>query len=230
MSGLEICFTGFAKQDRAQLEELATDSGFIVRKDVTKNLHMLCTGKNAGPKKVNKAHTDGAAIFDEAAFIALVQTGELSTENYQKLGELIHKREQTVKRYQFEKYQAHFSVDFLESEIQRMKRHCFTLKPIPFADHREKINLSDVYVCFTGVFECCNTVNEREIIEGVTAYKGAYIDNQVTLRTKYLVVGNNDVELKTTDQLSSKTYKALELREQGHNIYIISEDQWLAAI
>ncbi|TXE33221.1 BRCT domain-containing protein [Serratia marcescens] len=73
----EICFTGFKKEDKERLSKLASEAGMIVRKDVTVNLHFLCGGYNAGPKKLEAARTKGSMILREPEFIALIETGEL---------------------------------------------------------------------------------------------------------------------------------------------------------
>lgn len=74
---LEICFTGFKKADKDRLCQLASDSGMIVRKDVTVNLHFLCGGYNAGPKKLEVARNRGTMILRENQLLALIETGEL---------------------------------------------------------------------------------------------------------------------------------------------------------
>lgn len=74
---LEVCFTGFAAAIRKELEEKARNHGLQVRKDVTVNLDYLCTGPNAGPKKVERAFASGVVLMDEAAFHWLIETGEI---------------------------------------------------------------------------------------------------------------------------------------------------------
>ncbi len=74
---LEICFTGFKKEDKARLSALAADAGMIVRGDITVNLHFLCGGYNAGPKKLEVARKKGTMIVRESELIALLETGVL---------------------------------------------------------------------------------------------------------------------------------------------------------
>lgn len=73
----EIAFTGFSASKRAELESLATESGMMVRKNVTKNLGYLCIGPNAGPLKIQKASDAGVVIMDEDEFIWFIDTGEM---------------------------------------------------------------------------------------------------------------------------------------------------------
>ncbi|WP_413485432.1 BRCT domain-containing protein [Shewanella baltica] len=72
---IEICFTGFDTDERKKLWDLAESHGFLVRKEVTKKLHVLCTGKNAGPKKLEDAIKDGVIIITGDDFITYTKTG-----------------------------------------------------------------------------------------------------------------------------------------------------------
>lgn len=74
VGGIEICFTGFAKADKQRLEELAGLLNMVVRQSVTLGLTHLCTGPNAGTKKMEQAAMVGADIIDEAEFY-LLDTG-----------------------------------------------------------------------------------------------------------------------------------------------------------
>ncbi|MBN1085318.1 hypothetical protein JNO12_10760 [Erwinia aphidicola] len=68
---------GSKKDDKDRLSELAKGKGMIVRKDITVNLHLLCGGYNAGPKKLEVAQKKGTMILHEAEFLSLIETGEL---------------------------------------------------------------------------------------------------------------------------------------------------------
>lgn len=73
----EVCFTGFKKSDKERLMNKALEANMIVRTDVTVNLHFLCFGYNAGPKKMELARMKGTTVLDEQQFISLIETGEL---------------------------------------------------------------------------------------------------------------------------------------------------------
>lgn len=74
---LEILFTGFQKDLRADLEEIAKLSGMTVRKTVTENLDFLCGGPRAGSSKQKQAIEIGATYINGDQFRALIETGEL---------------------------------------------------------------------------------------------------------------------------------------------------------
>ncbi|HGM7028080.1 TPA: hypothetical protein ACKP7A_000894 [Serratia liquefaciens] len=73
----DICFTGFIKSRRAELESLAKNNNILVRKTVSNNLKLLCYGYNAGPSKLSLARKNGAIILDENEFICFIESGEI---------------------------------------------------------------------------------------------------------------------------------------------------------
>jgi len=76
-SGMEVCFTGYEKSERRELESSAKSKGFLVRKSVTVNLDFLCCGTNAGPKKMKSAREKGCSILNEAETKTFLETGEI---------------------------------------------------------------------------------------------------------------------------------------------------------
>ena len=73
----EICFTGFASDERAILENRAMEAHLQVVSTVTKNLRFLVTGRGAGPSKLDKARRQGVTVIDRDGFERLLETGEL---------------------------------------------------------------------------------------------------------------------------------------------------------
>ena len=69
---IEICFTGFTKAKRAELEKKAEKNGYLVRKSVTLNLNYLVCGKTAGPSKIAKANESGVVILTEDEFLNML--------------------------------------------------------------------------------------------------------------------------------------------------------------
>ena len=74
---LEICFTGFKRDEKLKLELLAEKNGFKVRTAVSKNLDFLVCGANAGPSKIAQAFERGIPYFSEDDFMAMLETGEI---------------------------------------------------------------------------------------------------------------------------------------------------------
>ncbi|ARC92839.1 hypothetical protein B6A42_13260 [Vibrio coralliilyticus] len=76
-STTDICFTGFKKADKEQLVSKAIGAEMVVRKDVVKHLDFLCYGYNAGPKKLEKALSQGVFILNQTQFETMLETGEV---------------------------------------------------------------------------------------------------------------------------------------------------------
>ncbi|NOH82820.1 hypothetical protein F0249_03280 [Vibrio sp. 03-59-1] len=74
---LDICFTGFKKSDKEELIALAKIHDMQVRGEVTKHLDILCYGYNAGPKKLEKAMSQGVMILNKLQLEAMIETGEI---------------------------------------------------------------------------------------------------------------------------------------------------------
>ena len=79
---LQICFTGFEASRKEELSEIAESHNFKVVSSVTKNLDFLCGGDNAGPKKIEKAESQGVQFLNESQFLNLIETGEVPNVNY----------------------------------------------------------------------------------------------------------------------------------------------------
>ncbi len=92
MKAFEICFTGFNAGERKELEALALSISLLVKKSVTKNLHILCIGDNAGPSKKDKAREFGALILNKSQFSHFIDTGELPITAVEHLLTLVESR------------------------------------------------------------------------------------------------------------------------------------------
>ncbi|MGS0724583.1 BRCT domain-containing protein [Shewanella sp. 0m-11] len=92
MKAFEICFTGFNAVERNELETQAELVGLSVKKNVTKNLHILCIGENAGPSKVDKAREGGSVIIDKSQFVHFADTGELPQATVEQILTLVESR------------------------------------------------------------------------------------------------------------------------------------------
>lgn len=79
-SSPEVCLTGFKKDDKSRLTQLAESAGLYVAGRVTNNLKILVCGYNAGPVKKQRAQVVGAMVLSESQFIEYVETGEIAEE------------------------------------------------------------------------------------------------------------------------------------------------------
>lgn len=76
-NNLEICFTGFKKENKKILETLAINHGLTVRASVSKNLNFLVLGANAGPRKIEQGQEVNAIFLSENEFLEMIETGEI---------------------------------------------------------------------------------------------------------------------------------------------------------
>jgi NAD-dependent DNA ligase len=74
---LQVCFTGFGTSKKEELVNLAHDNRFKVVASVTQKLDYLVGGENAGPKKIEKAESQGVQFINEQQFNNLIATGEV---------------------------------------------------------------------------------------------------------------------------------------------------------
>lgn len=81
-------------------------------------------------------------------------------------------------------------------------------------------------VCFTGT---CEFGTRKELLKKVAEVGGFPIDN-VTSKTDVLVVGQQDYRKVGSTGLSGKQQKALKLLEEGQDIEILSETEFLSRI
>jgi len=71
---LQVCFTGFKSTTKEGLINLAHDNRYKVRQDVTKKLDFLVSGDNAGPKKIEKAESQGVQFLNEIQYRKMIET------------------------------------------------------------------------------------------------------------------------------------------------------------
>lgn len=74
----DIHFTGFKKDDKSNLEDMASKAGMVVRKSVTKGLKLLCYGYNASAKKMASAREMGIIILNADQFTQFLETGDFT--------------------------------------------------------------------------------------------------------------------------------------------------------
>ena len=68
---------------------------------------------------------------------------------------------------------------------------------------------------------------DRESIEKRIIEKGGICGKGVTTKTDYLIVGGSGSDAWKFGNYGGKVQKAMELKEKGKNIEIISEDEFL---
>ncbi|MCS0406715.1 hypothetical protein ND982_11740 [Vibrio diabolicus] len=77
---MNVCFTGFAKDDKAELMSKAESKDMMVRQSNTRHRHILCYDYHAGAKKLEKAIAQAVMILNRNQFANLPKTGEVPEE------------------------------------------------------------------------------------------------------------------------------------------------------
>ena len=74
---LEVCFTGFSKNEKNELISIAKEQNLFVRTEVTKKLGLLVCGTNAGPSKIKQASKMNIPrVSGKDGFLEFLETGE----------------------------------------------------------------------------------------------------------------------------------------------------------
>lgn len=77
--------------------------------------------------------------------------------------------------------------------------------------------------CFTGVFD----FGSRAACQAAIAERGGIAANGITKKLHYLVIGNIGSEVWKHTSFGTKIAKAVEYRDAGAKLCIISEDHWV---
>lgn len=138
------------------------------------------------------------------------------------------------------------SIDELQ---EKYKFHCGEFRPGAFVaqlstsqGRSHKLNVSSIVgnpafidegnyfyqkvVCFTGK---CQYGTRTEMLQRV-ADIGGIPSNSVTAKTEVLVVGQQDYRVVGSDGISGKQKKAMELRDKGQDIEILSEIEFMSMV
>ena len=95
---------------------------------------------------------------------------------------------------------------------------------LPFDEHI-KVELKGKKVCHTGEF----LYGTRKACEQLTSNAGGIPISSVSLQMRYLVVGTNVSPHWISESYGRKIQQALDWRNQGHEVFVIPERQWLCA-
>jgi NAD-dependent DNA ligase len=88
------------------------------------------------------------------------------------------------------------------------------------------VEVQDAGFCLTGEF----AYGTRNACTNLTAKAGGVPGDNVTKKTRYLVVGSRVSPDWVHTSYGRKIERAVEMQAQGHSIYIITEQRWLNAL
>lgn len=133
-----------------------------------------------------------------------------------------------------EKFNFHrgkFAPDLFRACVPHAKKHPTTKQMLDSLEsHPELIDEGNYFygkaVCFTGK---CLYGTRAELLQQIKNIGGIPMDS-VTKKTEVLVVGQQDYRIVGSEGMSSKQKKAFALLEQGQDIEILSEQEFLCRI
>lgn len=98
--------------------------------------------------------------------------------------------------------------------------------PVENAEHEIICSLEGVHCCVTGEFE----FGERKAVEQYISERGGICDKCVKKATNYVIVGSKGSDAWKHGNYGGKVKKAMELKENGININIISEEDFFKEV
>lgn len=103
--------------------------------------------------------------------------------------------------------------------------HAFNdfINPINEEKINDNLNFQDKIFCLTGTFNS----GSKDSIEEKIINKGGICGKGVTSKTNYLIVGGSGSDAWKFGNYGGKVQKAMELKEKGKDIEIISEEDFL---
>ncbi len=97
------------------------------------------------------------------------------------------------------------------------------IDPINEEKMNDNLDFQDKIFCLTGTFNS----GSKDSIEEKIVNKGGICSKGVTSKTNYLIVGGSGSDAWKFGNYGGKVQKAMELKEKGKNIEIISEEDFL---
>lgn len=93
-------------------------------------------------------------------------------------------------------------------------------------DHECDVAMREAGLCLTGEF----LFGTRASCERLSEKGGAVIRSSVSKKVRYLVVGTHVSPNWIAESYGRKIQEAIELRDRGHQIYVIPERRWMEAL
>lgn len=104
-----------------------------------------------------------------------------------------------------------------------LEDQAFAPSTLPLNSPAPAIIVPEHSFCFTGVFD----YGSRAACHAAVTERGGVIANGVTKKLHYLVIGNIGSEVWKHSSFGNKIAKAVEYRDSGTSIAIVSENHWI---
>lgn len=160
---------------------------------------------------------------------SIMNDNKIELDEINELNEWLDSNTQLIGNYPFDKI---YSIvkNVLEDGVvstneydELMKVFNDFINPIKEEKINDSVNFQDKIFCLTGTFNS----GSKDSIEEKINQKGGICGKGVTSKTNYLIVGGSGSDAWKFGNYGGKVQKAMELKEKGKNIEIISEDDFL---
>lgn len=102
-----------------------------------------------------------------------------------------------------------------------------TTEPLDhFVDHIESMTHTNARICFTGVFK----KGSRKEVEAIATNLGATTRKDPSKSIDYVIIGSQVSQDWKHTSFGRKIQKAVELRDGGHPLFILTEKHWLSFV
>ena len=215
---------------KASLEifEYINDKYGLDENDIEDYNYTESRNRSTGMKIVYSDDTKGLQNL-KRIIESIMTDNKIELDEINELNEWLDSNTQLIGNYPFDKI---YSIvkKVLEDGIVSNNEydelmHVFNdfINPIKEEKTNDSMNFQDKIFCLTGTFNS----GSKDSIEEKIIEKGGICGKGVTSKTNYLIVGGSGSDAWKFGNYGGKVQKAMELKEKGKNIEIISEDDFL---
>ena len=211
-----------------EIFEYINDKYGLDENDIENYNYIESRNRSTGMKIVYSDDTKGLQNL-KRIIESIMNDNKIELDEINELNEWLDSNTQLIGNYPFDKI---YSIvkNVLEDGVvstneydELMKVFNDFINPIKEKKINDSVNFQDKIFCLTGTFNS----GSKDSIEEKINQKGGICGKGVTSKTNYLIVGGSGSDAWKFGNYGGKVQKAMELKEKGKNIEIISEDDFL---
>ena len=211
-----------------EIFEYINDKYGLDENDIENYNYIESRNRSTGMKIVYSDDTKGLQNL-KRIIESIMNDNKIELDEINELNEWLDSNTQLIGNYPFDKI---YSIvkNVLEDGVvstneydELMKVFNDFINPIKEEKINDSVNFQDKIFCLTGTFNS----GSKDSIEEKINQKGGICGKGLTSKTNYLIVGGSGSDTWKFGNYGGKVQKAMELKEKGKNIEIISEDDFL---
>ena len=211
-----------------EIFEYINDKYGLDENDIENYNYIESRNRSTGMKIVYSDDTKGLQNL-KRIIESIMNDNKIELDEINELNEWLDSNTQLIGNYPFDRI---YSIvkNVLEDGVvstneydELMKVFNDFINPIKEEKINDSVNFQDKIFCLTGTFNS----GSKDSIEEKINQKGGICGKGVTSKTNYLIVGGSGSDAWKFGNYGGKVQKAMELKEKGKNIEIISEDDFL---